>query len=50
MGYDILVKISFLGATGNVFSLFPSHFLLALLSADEQTAYAKEIEKGIYFD
>lgn len=51
MGCDIMVKIIFLRATRNKFCLlFPSHVLLALLSADEQTSYAKEIERGIYFD
>lgn len=51
MGYDIMVQIIFLRAPGNKFSLlFPCHALPALLSADEQTGYAKEIERGIYFD
>lgn len=51
VGYNILVKISFLGASGSTFSLLlpPPHSSSSAVCW-WTTAYAKEIEKGIYFD
>lgn len=51
VGYNILVKISFLGASRNTFSLLlPQWNSPSSALCWWTTAYAKEIEKGIYFD